>query len=50
MGTSLYERLGEFAGITKLVDDAVALHMLNPVVSPRFLVYKEKQEELILNY
>jgi hemoglobin len=36
MTTSLYERLGGFDGITRLVDDAVDAHLANPVVKTRF--------------
>lgn len=46
MANSLYERLGEFQGITKLVDDVVDLHMANPHVNPRFLPLKEQPEHL----
>jgi len=46
MNKSLYKRLGEFKGITKLVDDVVDIHMINPSVSPRFLPLKEKPEQL----
>jgi|SRR5680860_90357 len=46
MERTLYERLGELKGMTKLVDDVVNLHMANPHVSPRFLPYKEQPERL----
>jgi hemoglobin len=46
MKKTLYERLGEFKGITKLVDDVVDIHMSNPSVSPRFLPLKEMPEQL----
>lgn len=46
MSTTLYERLGEQAGISKLVDDVVDLHMANPQVSPRFLPYKTQPDRL----
>jgi len=46
MSKSLYERLGEIKGITKLVDDVVELHMLNPIVAPRFAPYAEDPEKL----
>lgn len=36
---SLYERLGSTAGITALVDDIVAAHMVNPAIKARFLPY-----------
>ena len=48
MNKTLYERLGEFNGITKLVDDVVDIHMINPSVSPRFLPLKEKPEQLAM--
>lgn len=44
--TSLYEKLGGRKGITLLVDDIVEAHMQNPVISPRFLPYKEDPENL----
>jgi hemoglobin len=47
MTLSLYERLGAEKGITKLVDDAVTLHMANPLVSPRFLPYKDRPQQLM---
>ena len=46
MSKTLYERLGEIDGITKLVDDVVELHMLNPVVAPRFTPYAEDPDKL----
>lgn len=46
MTKTLYERLGEVNGISKLVDDVVNLHMLNPHVSPRFIPYKNEPERL----
>lgn len=46
MSQTLYERLGEFKGITKLVDDVVDIHMSNPNVSPRFLPLNEEPERL----
>lgn len=46
MSRTLYERLGEFNGITKLVDDVVSIHMTNPSVSPRFLPLKDQPEHL----
>ncbi len=36
MPATLYERLGEEAGITRLVDDAVDAHLNNPTVKTRF--------------
>lgn len=43
---SLYERLGEKKGISSLVDDIVDKHMVNPVIKPRFLPYKEDPDNL----
>lgn len=37
---SLYDRLGGEQGISKIVDDLVDLHMVNPGLSKRFLPYK----------
>ncbi|MCM4171657.1 group 1 truncated hemoglobin [Arenibacter sp. TNZ] len=47
MTRTLYNRLGELKGITKLVDDVVNLHMVNPHVSPRFIPYKDQPERLM---
>ena len=33
---SLYERLGRFEGITRIVHDVMEAHLANPVVAPRF--------------
>ncbi len=33
---TLYERLGERANISRIVDDIVANHLANPIVAPRF--------------
>lgn len=33
---SLYERLGRFDGITRIVHDVMEAHLVNPAVSPRF--------------
>lgn len=46
MSKTLYERLGGINGITKLVDDVVDLHMLNPVIAPRFTPYAEDLDKL----
>lgn len=46
MKSTLYERLGEFQGISKLVDDVVDLHMSNPDISARFIPYREQPEVL----
>jgi hemoglobin len=37
MTASLYKRLGETEGITKIASDLVELHLENPRISPRFL-------------
>lgn len=44
---SLYERLGRTEGINALVDDIVDAHMRNPVISARFLPYRDTPERLI---
>jgi hemoglobin len=36
MSKTLYERLGELNGISKIVDDAINLHMINPQVTCHF--------------
>lgn len=46
LSKSLYERLGCREGIVKIVDDTVETHMKNPVVSARFLPYKDDPEKL----
>jgi hemoglobin len=46
MSKTLYERLGELNGISKIVDDAINLHMINPQVSPRFIPFKDEPERL----
>lgn len=33
---SLYDRLGRFDGITRIVDDVMEAHLVNPVIAPRF--------------
>jgi hemoglobin len=42
--TTLYDRLGEVKGITKLVDDVVDYHMNNPAIQSRYLHLKEDPE------
>ena len=39
--TLLYERLGRFEGISRIVKDVVDAHLANPVVAPRFLAAKD---------
>jgi len=46
MSKTLFERLGEREGITKIVDDVIDAHMKNPVISSRFLPYLETPERL----
>lgn len=43
---SLYERLGRADGISRIVDDIVAAHMVNPVIQARFLPYEDEPEKL----
>lgn len=43
---SLYEKLGGKEGITAIVDDIVAAHMVNPTIKERFLPYTEDPENL----
>lgn len=38
---SLYERLGRFDGITRIVHDVMDAHLANPVVAPRFQAVKD---------
>lgn len=38
---SLYERLGRFDGLTRIVHDVMAAHLANPVVRPRFEAVKD---------
>lgn len=38
---SLYERLGRFDGITRIVDDVMNAHLANPVVRTRFEAAKD---------
>lgn len=44
--STLYQRLGGAEGIDALVDDIVAAHMENPVISVRFRPYLEDPERL----
>lgn len=48
MKTTLFERLGEAEGITKLVDGAIEAHMNNPAVKMRFLPLKEQPDKLAI--
>jgi hemoglobin len=38
---SLYERLGRFEGITRIVHDVMDAHLNNPVIAPRFKAAKD---------
>jgi hemoglobin len=38
---SLYDRLGRFDGITRIVHDVMDAHLANPVVAPRFQAVKD---------
>jgi hemoglobin len=38
---SLYERLGRFDGITRIVNDLMEAHLANPAVRPRFEAVKD---------
>ncbi len=41
MTTTLYQRLGGAEGIARLVDDAVAAHLANPLIKTRFEQIKD---------
>lgn len=43
---TLYERLGQSAGIASIVDDIVAAHMENSAIKARFLPYASDPERL----
>ena len=43
MTYTLYQRLGESAGISRLVDDVMAAHLLNPLIKPRFENIKDME-------
>lgn len=36
MNTSLYDRLGGYDGIVRIVDDVMANHLVNPLIKSRF--------------
>lgn len=38
---SLYDRLGRFEGITRIVHDVMDAHLSNPVIAPRFKAAKD---------
>lgn len=38
---SLYEKLGAMEGISKIVDDIIAAHMVNPGIKARYLPLKD---------
>lgn len=44
--STLYERLGGSDGIDAIVDDIVAAHMENPLISARFRPYAEDLDRL----
>lgn len=46
MNKILFDKLGGTSGITAIVDDAVEAHMNNPLISARFLPYREEPERL----
>jgi hemoglobin len=41
MSSNLYERLGSGPGIARLVDDAMAAHLANPLIKTRFEAIKD---------
>jgi len=41
---TLFEKLGETAGITAIVDDVIEAHMNNPVINARFFPYQDQPE------
>lgn len=43
---TLYDRLGGAEGISALVEDIVAAHMQNPLISARFLPYQDQPQRL----
>jgi hemoglobin len=38
---SLYDRLGRFDGITRIVHDVMEAHLANPLIAPRFQLVKD---------
>lgn len=38
---SLYDRLGRFEGINRIVRDVIEAHLANPVISPRFAAVRD---------
>jgi len=46
MINSLYERLGGSGGISRLVDDIVEAHMVNPTIRARFLPYRDTPQRM----
>lgn len=38
---SLYDRLGRFDGITRIVRDLMEAHLANPLIAPRFKAIKD---------
>jgi hemoglobin len=45
---SLYDRLGGAEGISSIVDDIIATHMANPVISAKFSHLKNNPEHLMV--
>lgn len=45
---TLFQRLGGSSGIAALVDDIVAAHMDNPIISARFRPYLDTPEKLAI--
>ncbi len=41
MSASLYERLGETPGLTRIVDDVITAHLANPLIKTRFEQIKD---------
>lgn len=41
MSASLYERLGRFEGISRIVEDTMAAHLANPAIKTRFEAIKD---------
>ncbi len=47
LGTvTLYERLGGYPGIRRIVDGTVAAHMQNPTIKDRFLPYLDQPDRV----
>ncbi|MEO8116919.1 MAG: group 1 truncated hemoglobin [Bacteroidota bacterium] len=46
VGSELYQRLGSNAGITKVVDDGVAIVVADPQLAPYFAITVQSQERV----